>query len=57
MPDEELQEFIEQFNHCYGSIGMRIEIPPGAGPIITTPSRILPVGATFRQSLKPPKSC
>ncbi len=27
LPDEELQDFIEQFNHCYGSIGMRIEVP------------------------------
>jgi hypothetical protein len=55
LPDEELQEFIEQFNHCYGSIGMRIEAPAGA-PVIMNSDRILPVGATFRQSLKPPKS-
>ena len=55
LPDDELQEFIEQFNHCYGSIGMRIEVPPGAGPMLT-PIRVLPVGATFRQPLKPPKS-
>ncbi len=55
LPDEELQDFIEQFNHCYGSIGMRIEIPPGAAPIITGPTHVVPVGATFRQPLKPPK--
>ncbi len=56
LPDEELQDFIEQFNHCYGSIGMRIEVPPGAAPILTSPSRVLPVGATFRQPFKPPRT-
>jgi len=55
LPDEELQDFIEQFNHCYGSIGMRIDVPPGAAPILTGPSRVLPVGATFRQPFKPPR--
>ena len=54
LPDAELQEFIEQFNHCYGSIGMRIEIPPGAAPTITGPTHRLPVGAAHRQPLKPP---
>ncbi len=56
LPDEELQEFIEQFNHCYGSIGMRIEAPAGSPQIIAGPTRVLPVGATFRQPLKPPRS-
>ena len=56
LPDEELQEFIEQFNHCYGSIGMRIEVPPGSSLRLTGPCSVLPVGATFRQPLKPPKS-
>ena len=56
LPDEELQEFIEQFNHCYGSIGMRIEVPPGAAPRLNNPTCVVPVGATFRQPLKPPKS-
>jgi hypothetical protein len=55
LPDEELQEFIEQFNHCYGSIGMRIEVPPCAAPLLAAPTRVLPVGAGHRQPLKPPK--
>ena len=54
LPDEKLQEFVEQFNHCYGSLGMRIEVPPGVVPTLASPNRILPVGATFRQPLKPP---
>ncbi len=56
LPDEKLQEFVEQFNHCYGSLGMRIEVPPGAAAAIVAPSRILPVGATFRQPLRPPQT-
>ena len=56
LPDEELQEFIEQFNHCYGSIGMRIEAPAVVAGSIAGSTRLLPVGATFRQPLKPPKA-
>ncbi len=56
LPDEELQDFIEQFNHCYGPLGMRIEMLPGSQRPLKIPAYIAPVGATFRQPLKPPKS-
>jgi hypothetical protein len=41
LPDEAPEEFIEQFNHCYGSLGLRIEAPVGICP----PPSNRPVGA------------
>lgn len=55
LPEEELQDFIEQFNHCYGPLGMCIEMLPGAPRPFRVAPLIAPVGATFRQPLKPPR--
>ncbi len=41
LPDECPEEFIEQFNHCYGSLGLRIETPAG----LAAPKSNRPVGA------------
>ncbi|MCA9192627.1 MAG: hypothetical protein KDB03_12720 [Planctomycetales bacterium] len=27
LPEEHVGEFIDQFNHCYGPLGMRVEVP------------------------------
>lgn len=51
LPEEDVQVFIEQFNHCYGPLGMRIE-PPKDLP--TPPGVLLPVGAGVRVPLRPP---
>ncbi len=42
LPEEDLQKFIDQFNHCYGPLRMRIE-PPRF--IALPPSMLRPVGA------------
>jgi hypothetical protein len=47
LPEEAPQDFIEQFNHCYGPLRMRIEASPQALRGVTPPPRpIRPVGAT-----------
>jgi hypothetical protein len=56
LPEEELQDFIEQFNHCYGPLRMRVEMLPGTLRPFRVPTCIAPVGATFRQPFKPPKA-
>lgn len=50
LPEADVQEFIEQFNHCYGPLGMKIE-PPAFIPL-TSPV-LVPVGAARR---RPPVS-
>jgi hypothetical protein len=44
LPEENLGDFIDQFNHCYGPLKMRIEMPVG---LDRTGSDVplLPVGA------------
>ncbi len=52
LPEEDLLEFIQQFNHCYGPLRLHIDAPrverPLAGPIA-------PVGAGLRHPLRPPR--
>ncbi|MFO1062566.1 MAG: hypothetical protein U0892_01660 [Pirellulales bacterium] len=47
LPEEEPQEFIDQFNNCYGPLRLRIEVselPIAKAPTPVRPIR--PVGAT-----------
>ncbi|HBE67988.1 MAG TPA: hypothetical protein DDW52_07545 [Planctomycetaceae bacterium] len=44
LPEEDTQEFIEQFNHCYGPLRLQISGPA----LLPTPNRIAPVGASRR---------
>jgi hypothetical protein len=46
LPEEDLQEFIEQFNNCYGPMQLHID-PPAFMPL-TSPA-LFPVGATHRR--------
>ncbi len=55
LPEEDVQDFIEQFNHCYGPIGMRIDAPLHLSPL-PSPGILLPVGAGMRNPLRPPSS-
>jgi hypothetical protein len=50
LPDENPQEFIEQFNHCYGPMRMKID-PPAYLELI--PTALLPVGAAVRDPFRP----
>lgn len=51
--DENIHEFIEQFNHCYGPMRMRIETDR---PLPPRPTKVIvPVGASYRQVLRPPQ--
>ncbi len=52
LPEADIQEFIDQFNHCYGPLRMRIE-PPAYVPMV--PGVLLPVGAGLRNPLRPPR--
>ncbi|MCA9130756.1 MAG: hypothetical protein KDB22_26905 [Planctomycetales bacterium] len=51
LPEVDAQEFIEQFNHCYGPMGLRI-LSPLLPPNPT--GMLLPVGATHRKPLREP---
>jgi hypothetical protein len=52
LPEENVLEFIDQFNHCYGPLRLHIE-PPKLEPL---PSHLLlPVGAGLRNPLRPPR--
>jgi len=51
LPEEDVQDFIEQFNHCYGPLGMRIEAPRH---LSLAPGILMPVGAAIRNPLRPP---
>jgi hypothetical protein len=52
LPEEDVQDFIEQFNHCYGPLRMHIE-PPQFVPL-TAPA-LFPVGAGLRRPLRVPQ--
>jgi hypothetical protein len=44
LPEEDIQNFIDQFNHCYGPMGLKIDQPvfvQGA----PKPKKTVPVGA------------
>ncbi|GAB5405403.1 MAG: hypothetical protein Aurels2KO_36340 [Aureliella sp.] len=45
LPEADLQEFIEQFNHCYGPMQLQVSCPR---PLSTPKTRIAPVGAIRR---------
>ncbi|QDV26222.1 hypothetical protein [Aureliella helgolandensis] len=51
LPEEDVQEFIDQFNNCYGPMRMCIERPK-FGP--KAPAVLIPVGANFRKPLRAP---
>ena len=52
LPEEDIQDVIEQVNHCYGPIMLKIE-PPG---FLSFPSNaMLPVGADTRPRVPLPK--
>ena len=46
LPDDDLRDFIEQFNHCYGPLRLHIESTDYLPP---SPTRMIPVGSTYRQ--------
>ena len=50
LPEEHIQEFIEQFNRCYGPLSMHIE-PPRALPLRPI---VYPVGAERHLPFRPP---
>lgn len=54
LPESELQEFIEQFNHCYGPLRMHIE-PPKYMPLAATSAPLVPVGSTHRRPFRAPQ--
>ena len=50
LPEEDVQDFIEQFNRCYGPMGMHIDMPSHLQP---RPGVLLPVGASARSPILP----
>lgn len=54
LPETELQEFIDQFNHCYGPMRMHIE-PPAFIPQPAVPAPLIPVGSTHRRPFRVPQ--
>lgn len=53
LPEEDVQEFIDQFNHCYGPLRMRIE-PINLVPVPIA-TQLFPVGAAHRRPLRAPQ--
>ncbi|MCA9132585.1 MAG: hypothetical protein KDA45_05510 [Planctomycetales bacterium] len=53
LPEDDVQDFIDQFNHCYGPLRMRIE-PPSFMPLPRT--ALFPVGAARRRPLPSPQT-
>lgn len=54
LPESDVQEFIDQFNHCYGPLRMRIE-PPLFVPLANTSGPVCPVGANHRRPFRAPQ--
>jgi hypothetical protein len=52
LPEEDLLDFINQFNHCYGPLRLHIDAPKTEVPN----HLLLPVGAGLRNPLRPPPS-
>lgn len=52
LPEADVQDFVDQFNHCYGPIGLHIDMP---AHLPVQPAAILPVGACARTPIRPPK--
>lgn len=53
LPEVDVQEFIDQFNHCYGPLRMHIE--PLSVMQLAAASQLYPVGAAHRRPLRPPQ--
>jgi hypothetical protein len=58
LPEQGIQQFVEQFNHCYGPMGLKIDVPLcilSGDP--EKPKKLIPVGAghynPFRTGKKP----
>ncbi len=54
LPESDVQEFIDQFNHCYGPLRMHIESPRFA-PLPAVAGSICPVGANHRRPFRAPQ--
>ena len=52
LPEADVQEFVDQFNHCYGPIGLHIDMPTD---LPLKPAAVLPVGASIRYPVRPPQ--
>ncbi len=52
LPEDDVQEFIEQFNHCYGPLRMHIEAPP---VLAAKQAPLFPVGAQHRRPFRAPQ--
>ena len=44
LPEQDIQSFIDQFNHCYGPMGLKID-PPIFVQNSMMPKQLVPVGA------------
>jgi hypothetical protein len=44
LPEQDIQNFIDQFNHCYGPMGLKID-PPVFVQNTVSPKILIPVGA------------
>lgn len=54
LPESDVQEFIDQFNHCYGPLRLHIE-PSRSVPLPAAASAVCPVGATHRRPFRVPQ--
>ena len=52
LPEEDTQEFIDQFNHLYGPAGLKIDQPPFLATCDRT-QRLIPVGAGHYKPIRP----
>lgn len=58
LPEEGLQQFVDQFNHCYGPMGLKIDLPICVVAAESDkPKKLIPVGAghynPFRKLARP----
>lgn len=44
LPEQDPLDFIDQFNHCYGPMGLRIDLPLSL-TLVDSPKQMIPVGA------------
>lgn len=48
LPEEDQQEFIDEFNHCYGPLRLRIELKPHSNEKLVPLRTLRPVGAPYQ---------
>lgn len=53
LPEEDLLDFIDHFNHCYGPLLMYIEKPDSS---LAKPAALFPVGSGRSRPILPPHS-